>query len=141
MQRILVIDDDPAVTSLLKRGLSYEGFAVETAPSEHQGLEYARERPPDLVILDVTMSFPFEVMLAGVHSQLRRRQVEHPAVLRFADLSLDTGSHRVYRGQRAIALTSIEFKLLLFASVTVRSIAPTMRSTSEVGNRASSRGR
>ncbi len=27
MQHILVIDDDPAVTSLLKRGLSYEGFA------------------------------------------------------------------------------------------------------------------
>jgi len=31
MQRILVMDDDPAVTSLLKRGLSYEGFMVEIA--------------------------------------------------------------------------------------------------------------
>jgi DNA-binding response OmpR family regulator len=159
MQRILVIDDDPAVTSLLKRGLSYEGFAVETAPSGYQGLECARERPPDLVILDVTMPglsgfevlerlraadeelpvlmltardapadqvrglesgaddyvvkpFTFEVLLARVHSQLRRREVEHPAVLRFADLSLDTGSHRVYRGQREVALTSMEFKLL-----------------------------
>lgn len=159
MQRILVIDDDPAVTSLLKRGLSYEGFAVETAPSGHEGLERARERPPDLVILDVSMPglsgfevlerlraadeelpvlmltardapadqvqglesgaddyvvkpFTFEVLLARVHSLLRRRQVEHPAVLHFADLSLDTGSHRVSRGQREIALTSMEFKLL-----------------------------
>jgi DNA-binding response OmpR family regulator len=33
MQRILVADDDPAVTNVLKRGLSYEGFAVETAAS------------------------------------------------------------------------------------------------------------
>ena len=159
MQRILVIDDDPAVTSLLKRGLSYEGFAVETAPSGHQGLESARERPPDLVILDVTMPglngfevlerlraageelpilmltardapsdqvrglesgaddyvvkpFPFEVLLARVHSLLRRRQVEHLAALHFEDLSLDTGSHRVFRGRRELALTSMEFKLL-----------------------------
>jgi DNA-binding response OmpR family regulator len=55
MQRILVIDDDPAVTSVLRRGLSYEGLAVDTASSGAQGLEIARERPPDLVILDIMM--------------------------------------------------------------------------------------
>ena len=55
MQRILVIDDDPAVTSILRRGLSYEGFAVDTASGGAEGLEIARERPPDLVILDIMM--------------------------------------------------------------------------------------
>ncbi len=55
MQRILVIDDDPAVTSVLKRGLSYEGFAVDTAGSGAEGLDVARERHPDLVILDIMM--------------------------------------------------------------------------------------
>ncbi len=55
MLRILVIDDDPAVTSLLKRGLSYEGYAVDTAESGERGLALARERPPDLVILDIMM--------------------------------------------------------------------------------------
>lgn len=55
MQRILVIDDDPAVTSLLKRGLSYEGYAVDTAASGADGLALARERYPALVILDVMM--------------------------------------------------------------------------------------
>ena len=55
MQRILVIDDDPAVTSLLKRGLSYEGYAVDIAGSGEAGLALAREHPADLVILDVTM--------------------------------------------------------------------------------------
>lgn len=54
-QQILVIDDDPAVTSLLKRGLSYEGFAVQTAAGGTEGLAMARERPSDLVILDVMM--------------------------------------------------------------------------------------
>ena len=38
MQRILVVDDDPTVTSVLKRGLSYEGFAVDTASSGAEGL-------------------------------------------------------------------------------------------------------
>ena len=55
MQRILVIDDDPAVMKLLKRGLTYEGFAVETAGSGEAGLALAREQPPDLVILDIMM--------------------------------------------------------------------------------------
>lgn len=55
LPRILVIDDDSAVTSLLKRGLAYEGYAVETAASGAAGLQSARERPPDLVILDVMM--------------------------------------------------------------------------------------
>ena len=54
-QRILVVDDDPAVTSLLKRGLSYEGYAVDSAPTGEAGLAIARDRPPDLVILDIMM--------------------------------------------------------------------------------------
>lgn len=55
VQRVLVIDDDPAVTSLLKRGLSYERFDVETASGGAEGLKLARERYPDLVILDIMM--------------------------------------------------------------------------------------
>jgi len=55
MQRILVVDDDPSVTSLLKRTLAYEGFVVEIANSGQEGLTIARERPPDLAILDIMM--------------------------------------------------------------------------------------
>lgn len=55
MQRILAIDDDPAVTSLLKRGLTYEGFVVETASSGEEGFATARDRTPDLIILDIMM--------------------------------------------------------------------------------------
>jgi DNA-binding response OmpR family regulator len=54
-QRILVIDDDANVTSVLKRGLSYEGFIVDTSGSGAEALERARDYPPDLVILDVMM--------------------------------------------------------------------------------------
>ena len=51
MQRILVIDDDAAITKVLKRGLSYDGFAVDIAETGMEGLAKARERQPDLIIL------------------------------------------------------------------------------------------
>jgi two-component system response regulator MprA len=53
--RILVIDDDPKVTAMLRRGLGYEGYTVDTALSGQQGLELAREHSPDLVVLDIMM--------------------------------------------------------------------------------------
>ncbi len=54
-QRILVIDDDPSVTDFLRRGLSYEGYAVDVANTGKTGLYLARERPPDVVVLDIMM--------------------------------------------------------------------------------------
>lgn len=55
MQRILVIDDDPSIRSLFKRGLGYEGFSVDLAESGEVGLISARDNVPDLIILDVMM--------------------------------------------------------------------------------------
>jgi DNA-binding response OmpR family regulator len=55
VKRILTIDDDPSVRSVLHRGLSYEGFVVEVAENGEVGLAKARERLPDLVVLDRMM--------------------------------------------------------------------------------------
>ena len=55
MARILVIDDDPNVTSVVKRGLAYDGYQVDTASSGIQGLAIARDHTPDLVILDLML--------------------------------------------------------------------------------------
>ena len=52
---ILVIDDDEKITSFLRRALAYEGYRVETAADGTTGLARAREREPDLVILDVML--------------------------------------------------------------------------------------
>ena len=54
-ERILVIEDEPKISSLIKRGLIYEGHEVNVADSGEQGLELARESPPDLVILDLML--------------------------------------------------------------------------------------
>ena len=159
MQRILVIDDDPILTSTLKRGLAYEGFTVDTAGTGSRGLSIARDHTPDLVVLDVMMPeldgfqvlerlraadanlpvlmltardqtadqvrgfeagaddyvakpFTFEVLTARIKALLRRREADHPEMLRFADLTLDTGTRRAQRGGRDIDLTSTEYEVL-----------------------------
>jgi len=53
--RILVVDDDPQIVSVLKRGLSFEGYTVDTAGNGEQALAIALQVQPDLVILDVMM--------------------------------------------------------------------------------------
>lgn len=51
-ERILIIEDDPAILKLLQRGLAYEGYQVDIATDGRSGLNLARDRHPDLVILD-----------------------------------------------------------------------------------------
>ncbi|MBU4224923.1 MAG: response regulator transcription factor [Chloroflexi bacterium] len=51
-ERILIIEDDPAILKLLQRGLTYEGYQVDIATDGRSGLNLARDRHPDLVILD-----------------------------------------------------------------------------------------
>jgi len=53
--RILVVDDDPEIVSFVKRGLAYEGYTVDTAADGKEALTKARDREPDLVILDIMM--------------------------------------------------------------------------------------
>ncbi|MFP5355749.1 MAG: response regulator transcription factor, partial [Gemmatimonadota bacterium] len=60
----------------------------------------------------IAKPFTFEVLVARVKALLRRRELEHPAVLRFDDLSLDTGTRRAHRGTRPVDLTSTEYEVL-----------------------------
>jgi two-component system, OmpR family, response regulator MprA len=53
--RILVVDDDPKVLSLMDRGLAFEGYTVDLASDGHAALSIAREHPPNLVVLDVML--------------------------------------------------------------------------------------
>jgi len=156
--RILVVDDDPEIVSVVRRGLAYEGYTVETASDGPEALTRAREKEPDLVILDIMMPgidgievakrlrqggdvpiimltakgtvadkvtglesgaddylvkpFAFDELLARVKALLRRRQPHEGEILRFSDLSLNTATREVTRGQETIELTTQEFDLL-----------------------------
>src|SRR2546421_6392007 len=52
---ILIVDDDPRITDLLRRILAYEGYSTTIAASGSEALNRLLERPPDLVILDIML--------------------------------------------------------------------------------------
>ena len=54
-KRILVVDDEPQITRVLRTSLASNGFEVRTADDGHAGLRAAREWQPDLVITDISM--------------------------------------------------------------------------------------
>ncbi|MDQ7027966.1 MAG: response regulator transcription factor [Anaerolineae bacterium] len=57
--------------------------------------------------------FSIDELLARIRVQFRRvHPISRPEVLRFADLALDTGTHRAHRGERAIDVTAKEYDLL-----------------------------
>lgn len=51
----MVIDDDDKITSMLRRGLAFEGYDVHTAHNGAEGLSMVLADEPDLIILDVMM--------------------------------------------------------------------------------------
>jgi two-component system response regulator MprA len=51
--KVLVVDDDPAVSGALNRALRLEGYEVSLAVDGPQALEEIAVRPPDAVILDI----------------------------------------------------------------------------------------
>ena len=53
--RILIVEDDPAVAQSLKAGLERDGYAVTWKASGSDALAHARERQPDLILLDIRL--------------------------------------------------------------------------------------
>jgi DNA-binding response OmpR family regulator len=54
-QRVLIIDDDERLNSLLTEYLGQFGFAVSTAAHPDAGLRALKADPPDIVILDIML--------------------------------------------------------------------------------------
>jgi DNA-binding response OmpR family regulator len=62
--RVLSIEDDAAMGQFLKAVFTAQGFTMDLATDGNAGLEMARRRRPDLVILDLLMPYKngFEVL-------------------------------------------------------------------------------
>ena len=52
---VLIIDDDPTVSELMKRQLLKEGYKVVIAPNGKEGIRLARDLNPDVITLDILM--------------------------------------------------------------------------------------
>lgn len=52
---ILVVDDEPRLTSMMRLNLETDGLRVQVASSGREALDALREEMPDLILLDVMM--------------------------------------------------------------------------------------
>lgn len=55
MTRILIVDDSPTETHVIKTMLERHGYETLVAVNGEEGIERAKEEMPDLVLMDIVM--------------------------------------------------------------------------------------
>ena len=55
MSYILVVDDEPAIVTVVRERLEREGFRVRAVASGEEALEHIEQDPPDLLVLDLML--------------------------------------------------------------------------------------
>lgn len=55
MKKILIVEDDQNISKSLAIRLKNSGYEVNVAPDALSGLEFAMRKPPDLVLLDISL--------------------------------------------------------------------------------------
>ncbi len=89
LNRILVIDDDAGIRSMLRRGLRLEGFEVDTASDGIEGVSSALANAPSAIVLDNRMP---GLGGLGVLRALQERGMATPIVLLTGDDDLTLAS-------------------------------------------------
>jgi DNA-binding response OmpR family regulator len=151
--RVLVVEDDDAISQVLQRSLRMEGYDVRVAADGLAALDEAHAFLPDLVILVLTardavesrvegldagaddyLVKPFErqELLARLRALLRRRPPRGQAAISVGDLKLNPDTHEVLRGGRALDLTQREFELLEYLMRNERIVVSRQRLLDEV---------
>jgi len=54
-KKVLIVDDEPSMVSILKRYVSNAGYEFDSASNGQEALDKIKENQPDLVLLDLVM--------------------------------------------------------------------------------------
>ncbi len=157
--RVLVVDDDTALSEMLGIVLTNEGFEPVFCANGDEALAVFRDKRPDLVLLDLMLPgrdgvdvcrqirsesgvpivmltakvdtidvvvglesgaddyimkpFKPKELVARIRARLRRPLDDLPEQLQIGDVTIDVAGHAVKRDGGAIALTPLEFDLLV----------------------------
>jgi DNA-binding NtrC family response regulator len=99
MAKVLVIDDEQGIRSLLDTLLSRKGYDVVLADGGRKGLELFRRERPDVIVLDLNMP---EMDGVAVLHQVRSFKPDQPVIIL-------TGAGTPEKEQRVHALGVSEF--------------------------------
>ncbi len=84
--RILMVEDEPHIAAYVKRGLTEQGYAVDTAATGRAALDWAATVTFDLIVLDLLLP---ELDGLSVCRALRARQVRTPLLMLTARDTVD----------------------------------------------------
>ena len=94
-ERILIVDDEPLMTEMIRDHLSFEGFQATTTNDSSKVMDLLEENEYDLVLLDVGMPDPNGLIV------LQQVQGEHPflpVIMLTAFTDADTASQAMRDG-------------------------------------------
>ncbi|WP_017756085.1 response regulator transcription factor [Calidifontibacillus oryziterrae] len=77
-KKILVVDDEQSIITLLKYNLEQAGYHVETAMDGETGLNGAILNPPDLIVLDLMLP---KIDGIEICKELRRQKIMMPILM------------------------------------------------------------
>jgi two-component system, OmpR family, alkaline phosphatase synthesis response regulator PhoP len=77
-KRVLIVEDDPEIISLLKENLKYEDFDLSFASDGNTGLEKARRKDHGVIILDWMLP---EVSGIDVVKMMRKENIQTPVIM------------------------------------------------------------
>ena len=87
MPKVLVIDDEPDILTLVDIVLRHQGYEVVLANNSRKGLELYRHEHPDVIVLDLRMP---EMDGIAVLKQIRSVDLKQPVVVLTGDTAPDT---------------------------------------------------
>ena len=87
MAKILVIDDEPNVRTLLEMRLRQQGYAVLSADNGWKGLQLYRQEHPHVIVLDLKMP---DVDGVTVLRQIRSVDPAQPVIILTGDTTPET---------------------------------------------------
>lgn len=84
--RILLVEDERRLANVVKKGLTEEGFAVDTAFDGEEGQYFAENEEYDLIILDITLP---KVDGITICKELRKKNIKIPILMLTARATLE----------------------------------------------------
>lgn len=84
--KILIIEDEPDIAAFLKKGLEAELCIVETAPTGHAGIDFARTNIFDVIVLDFHLP---DMRGDAISAEIRKYKPSVPILVLSVERNMD----------------------------------------------------
>ncbi|MGD1120035.1 MAG: response regulator [Dehalococcoidales bacterium] len=123
-KRILIVDDEPGIGTVLRIQFSLSGYEVSTTTSGAEAIELIRAQEPDIVLLDAMMP-----EISGADVLVKVRTFSHVPVIVFTGHA-DLGKYALKLGANDYITKPFDHELLLEKVAAVLNAGNPVKNTS-----------